>query len=389
MVNKTDIVIAGVGQLPIAEHWETSLRSMAIRAIRAAITDSGNLKPQAILVGNMLASTLSQQAHLGTLLADYSGLSGIEAVTIEAGGASGGAALHQGFLAVSSGQVEVALIVGVEKFTDTVGSEGESAISTIEDADYEAIHGLTPTAQAALLARRYGHEYKLPANGLAGFPLIAHANGARNSNAMYRKAISLETYQKAELVCDPLNLYDVAPLGDGAAAIILTRRDLLADGSNTPVIRIAASTINSDTLSLADRDDPLWFSAAQTSAEQAYLSAGIKPQQVNFFEYHDAYSIFAALSLEAAGFAARGQGWQLADNRSISLTGKIPCATQGGLKARGYPGGGTGIYQAVEATLQLRGLAGGNQIPNSKTALIQSLSGPASIAVTHILVREE
>lgn len=389
MGKKTDVIIAGVGQIPVGENWGTSLRSMATKAMRAAIADADNLKPQALYVGNMLASTLSRQAHLGALLADYSGLTGIEAETLEAGGASGGAALRQGYLAVASGLVDVALVVGVEKFTDMIGPERESALATLADADNESIHGVTSIAQAALLAHRYLHEYQIPTNGLEGFALIAHANGIGNQNAMYRKAITPDVYKKAEPVCDPLNLFDVAPFADGAAALILTRRELLPKGYHHPVILVAASTIASDTLSLADRDDPLWFTAAQTSIEQAYLKAGIKSQQVDLFEYHDAFSIFAALSLEAAGFALRGRSWQLAADGSIALTGQVPCATMGGLMARGNPGGATGIYQAVEAAMQLRGHAGTNQIADAKFALIQSLGGPASVAVTHILAREE
>ena len=389
MSEKTDVIIAGIGQIPAGEHWEISLRSMAGKAIKNAIADSGMLKPQALYVGNMLASKFSRQAHLGVLLADYSGLAGIEAETLEAGGASGGSALHQGYLAVASGLVEVALVVGLEKYTDTIGPDGESGLATLMDADYESIQGLTLTAQAALLERRYLHEYRVPADGLAGFPLTAHNNAAGNKNAMYRKPLSLETYQKAELVCDPLNLYDISPSVDGAAALVLTRRELLNKSSQKNYIRVAASTAVSDSLSLAERSDLLWFSAAQKSAEAAYNKAGIKQEQVDLFEYHDAYSIYAALSLEAAGFTERGRGWQLAADGAIALTGKIPCATLGGLKARGNPGGATGIYQAVEATIQLRGQAGMNQIRDAKTALIQSLGGPASVAVTHILARED
>ena len=389
MCKKTDVIIAGVGQIPVDEIWEISLRSMATKAMRAAIEDADHLKPQALYVGNMLASTLSRQAHLGTLLADYSGLAGIEAETLEAGGASGGAALRQGYLAVASGLVDVALVVGVEKFTDTIGPEVESALATLADADNESIHGMTSIAQAALLARRYLYEYQLPTDGLGGFPLIAHANGMGNQNALYRNAITPDDYQRADPVCDPLKLFDVAPFADGAAALILTRLELLPKGYHYPAIHVAASTIASDTLSLADRADPLWFTAAQTSVEQAYLKAGINSQQVDMFEYHDAFSIFAALSLEAAGFASRGTSWKLAADGSIALTGQVPCATMGGLQARGNPGGATGIYQAVEATLQLRGQAGTNQIADAKIALIQSLGGPASVAVTHILAREE
>jgi acetyl-CoA C-acetyltransferase len=385
----TDVIIAGIGQTPVGEHWDVSLRALGNEAIQLALADSGGLKPQALYAGNALAPTLSHQAHLGALLADFAGLTGVEAASFEAGGASGGAALRQGFIAIASGLVDVALVVGVEKFTDAIGPDIESALATGTDSEYEAIHGLTPTSQAALLARRYMHEFGVPADGLAGFPLTGHANGAGNKFAMYRKAISLETYQRAEPVCDPLNLFDIAPNADGAAAVVLTRRDFLPEKFIHPVIRIAASASASDTLGLHDRPDPLTFEAARQSAEGALKKAGIAREQIDLFEYFDAYSIYAALTLEAAGFAQRGTGWKLAADGSIALTGQIPCATLGGLKARGNPVGATGVYQAVEAAVQLRGQAGANQITGARYALIQSLGGPASVAVTHLLERLE
>jgi acetyl-CoA C-acetyltransferase len=391
----TDVIIAGIGQTPVGEHWDVSLRSLAVKVILAAIKDAGGQRPQALYVGNMLAANLSHQAHLGTLLTDFAGLrfddqghkAGIEAETVEAGGASGGAALRQGYMAVASGFVDVALVLGVEKFTDMLGPEVEAAAATATDGDFEAIQGMTPTAQAALLARRYMHEFHAPVDALAGFPLTAHANAVGNKNAMYRKAITLEAYQKAEPVSDPLNMYDVAPNADGAAALLLTRRELLPEDFPHPLVRIAASASAADTLALHDRPDQLRFAAAQVSVEQVLKKAGVMREQVDLFEYHDANSIYAALCLEAAGFAPAGQGWKLAADGAIALTGQIPCATLGGSKARGNPGGATGVYQAIEAVLQLRGQAGPNQIPNVKLALIQCLGGPASIAVTHLLER--
>ncbi len=384
----TNIVIAGIGQTEVGEHWDISLRDLAYLAIRAAIQDSGGLKPQALFAGNMLAPNLSNQAHLGVLLADYSGLSGIEAVTVEAAGASGGAALRQGYIAVASGMVDVALVIGVEKFTDKVGPSVDEALSTTEDADFESVHGMTASAQAALLMKRYMHEFKVPADGFAGFALTAHANGAGNPNAMFRKAIKLEAYTKSEMVCDPVNMFDVAPNADGAAAVILTRQDLLPSKSHLPLVRIAGSATSSDTLALHDRHDLLGFDAARISVEQALKKAGTQLEEINFFEYHDAYSIFAALSLEAAGFASRGEGWKLAADGAIARTGKIPCATMGGLKARGFPGGATGVYQAVEAVIQLRGSADPSiQLGDARVAMVQSLGGPASTVVTHILER--
>lgn len=385
----TDVVIAGIGQTAVGEHWETGLRELAYAAIAEALRDSGGLQPQALYVGNMLAANLSRQAHLGALLTDYAGLTGIEAVSIEAAGASGGAALRQGTLAIASGMVDVALVVGVEKFTDKVGAEVEEAAASTTDSDYEAMHGLTPTAQAAMLMRRYMHEFDVPADGFAGFALTAHANGAGNPSAMFRKAISPAAYAKAEMVNEPLNLFDMAPNADGAAALVLTRPELLPSHWPHPQVLIAGSGAASDTLAVHDRKDPLYFDTAQLSAGRAMKQAGLTLEQIGFFEYHDAFSIFAALSLEAAGFAPKGLGWKLAARGDIGLTGTIPCATLGGMKARGFPGGAAGVYQAVEGTLQLRGQAGANQVAEARYGLIQSLGGPGSTAVAHVLKRGE
>jgi acetyl-CoA C-acetyltransferase len=381
----SEVIIAGIGQTPVGEHWGTSLRSLAAQAIRAAIQDAGGMKPQALFAANVLAPNLSNQAHLGTLLADHAGLTGIEAAAFEAGGASGGAALRQAYLAVKSGLVDAALVIGVEKFTDTIGADMETAAATLTDSEYEAVHGLTPAVQAALLTRRYLHEFDVPADGLAGFPITAHKNSIGNKHAMYHNDLTLKAYQAAEWVCDPLNLFDIAPYADGAAALLLTRQELLPARLAHPIVRIAASASVSDTLGLHDRPDPLTFHAAHQSVQIVLQKAGLRLEQIDLFEYFDAFSIYAVLSLEAAGFARRGQGWNLAAEGAIARTGQIPCATLGGLKARGNPLGATGVYQAVEAVLQLQGRAGTNQIEGAKVAMIQALSGPASLAVTHIL----
>jgi len=383
----SEVVIAGIGQTEVGEHWGVSLRELALTAIEAARSDAGGLQPQALFVGNMLAPALSRQAHLGSLVADFSGLAGIEAMTIEAAGASGGAALRAGFLAVASGEADVALVVGVEKFTDQVGSPIEAALSSTTDSDFESIHGITPTAQAALMMQRYLHEFEVPRQAFAGFPLTAHANGVGNPNAMFRKAISLDAYNKAGAVSEPLNMFDVAPNADGAAALLLTRPEMLPPGFPHPLVRIAGSNLATDTLALHDRPDPLIFQAARFSVERACRQARITPLQVDLFELFDAYSIYAALALEAAGFAGRGEGWKLAQDGALELNGSLPIATLGGLKARGNPGGATGVYQAVEATLQLRGDAGSNQITGARRALVQSFGGPASAVATHVLER--
>ena len=383
----TDVLIVGIGQTQVGEHWDISLRELAFQAIEAAQADSGGIKPQAMFVGNMLAPMISGQAHLGALIADFSGMRGIEAYTTEAAGASGGAALRAGYLAVKSGFVDSALVVGVEKMTDQVGPDVESAIATSLDSDYEAVQGLTPVGQAALLMRRYMQVYDVPREAFSAFALTAHANGAGNPNAMFRRAINLEVYNRAGMISDPLNMFDAAPDADGAAAVILTRSDLLPIQSDRPQIRIAGSGVATDTLALHDRPDLLDFRAARLSAERARLQAEIRMDEIDFFELYDATSIFAALSLEAVGFAERGRGWQTTQNGKAALTWSPPILTMGGLKARGNPWGASGVYQTVEAVLQLRCQSGDNQVPEAKWGMVQCLGGPASTAVTHIIER--
>jgi len=381
----SEVVIAGIGQTDVGEHYTISLRDLALMALEAAIQDAGGIRPDILFVGNMIASAASHQAHLGALISDYGGLSGIEASTVEAGGASGGAALRMGYFAIKSGEAKVALVLGIEKITDQLGPSGEAMQALGEDSDYEAVQGLTPNAQAALLMRRYMHEYHVTHDVFAAFPILAHTNALTNPHAMYHTSLSLETYRKADPISDPLTTFDTAPIADGAAAVLLTTPELLPAGFSQPLARITGSSLVTDRLAIHDRADPLAFTAACRSVERACRQAGILPSDVDLFELYDSYSIVAALSLEAAGLASRGEGWKLAQEGKLARDGELPIATLGGLKGRGNPGGATGIYQAVEATLQLRGQAGANQVPNARRALIQSLAGPASSAVTHVL----
>ena len=193
-MKQADVVIAGIGQIPVGEHWDASLRQMAAGAILAALKDAEGLRPQIMYVGNMLAATASRQANLGALLTDDVGLAGVEGVTVEAADASGGAALRSGYLAVLSGAVDVALVVGVEKWTDVIGSESEAYLSQMLDADFEAAQGLTPLSLAGLLFHRYLEEYGADHKDFAGFPEVAHANGATNPNAMFQKAMGAGAY---------------------------------------------------------------------------------------------------------------------------------------------------------------------------------------------------
>ncbi|MEM7118611.1 MAG: thiolase domain-containing protein [Chloroflexota bacterium] len=380
----TNVSIIGIGHTDVREHWQTSLRHLAWYAIEAALDDAHISKVDAIYVGNMLSGPLSGQMHLGALVADFAGLRGIEAMTVEAADASGGAALRQAVLAVQSGLIETALVVGVEKMTDVVGSPVTSALALGLDADYETVHGMTPAAVGALLMRRYMYENGVEVADFAGFSVNAHANGALNPQAMFRNRLKPERFTAAPLVADPVSLFDAAPTGDGAAALIVTRHDRAMDMVPQPV-RIAGSAVATDTLAVHDRKDMLWLAAAEKSAERAMAQAGLTADDLDVLELHDSFTVMSALALEAIGLAEQGKGWQLARDGEIGRNGRIPISTFGGLKARGNPGGATGVYQVAEVARQLRGQAGDNQVAGAKIGMAQNLGSAGATAVTHVL----
>lgn len=387
MQTTNDVFIVGIGQTEVGELWDVSLRSLANRALKSAREDSGGLQPQAIFVGNMLAANASRQANLGALVAEYAGLAGkAEGFTAEAAEASGGAAIYLAYNAIRSGMVDVAAVVGVEKVTDVVGSGIENRLlSTGLDSDFEASEGLTLVGQASLLLERYLYENRFPREALGQFPIIAHNNAVNNPNAMFRRAIDLNAYRNAREDTGSFNQFDIAPNADGAAALILTRQEFLAQNPTHAPVRLLGSALITDRLALHDRPDPLFFEAAAVSVQHALLKSGVTLSDLDFFEYSDNTTLHALLSLESAGFARRGEGWKLASDGSLTLEGSLPVATMGGHKARGFPLGASGVYQVVEACLQLRGEAGTNQIPHARYGMTQSLAATASAAATQIL----
>jgi acetyl-CoA C-acetyltransferase len=382
------VSIVGIGQSPVGEHWDLSVRHIAYNAVGAAMRDANIDRADALYVGNMLSGRLLDQEHLATLIADFSGLRGIEAAKIEAACASGGAALRVGYMAVASGLHDVVIVAGVEKMTDTSSGSTTAGLATAADAEYESAHGITFVGLNALLMQRYMYEYDVPMDAFAGFSINAHRNGANNPNAMFRRPIDLKTYLNASMIATPINVMDSSPVCDGAAAVVLVATDRAADfttGHHRGAVQILASSSANDTLAIHDRKDPLFLEAAYVSSQKAYVQSGITPAGIDFFEIHDAFTIMSALSLEATGFANRGEGWRMAHDEEIGIGGRLPISTMGGLKSRGHPVGATGIYQVVEAVQQLTGEAGANQVQNARIGMTQNIGGSGATIITHIL----
>jgi acetyl-CoA C-acetyltransferase len=260
-------------------------------------------------------------------------------------------------------------------------------LASAADADFEAEMGLSFVSINALLMRRYMHEYGVPHAAFAPFVVNAHHNACHNPCAMFRFPVSPEEFARAKMVADPVNLLDSSPLCDGAAALVLCASDS-EYCRGRPAVRIRACTVATDAIAVHDRPDPLAFDGVALSAARAYEQARLGPADINLFEVHDAFSIVTVLSLEACGFAPRGRGVELGARGDIRLDGRLPLSTMGGLKARGHPVGATGVYQAVEVVLQLRGQAGKNQVKDARIGMAQSIGGSGATVVTTILEAE-
>jgi acetyl-CoA C-acetyltransferase len=378
-----DVFIVGVGQTPVGEHWDKGLRELGAEAVRAALDDAGFEAAEALYVGNMLGGCVNGQENVATLVADAAGLLPVEAWKVEAACASGGAAVRAASLAVAAGACDVAVAAGVEKMTDGAPDGVTAGLATAADQDYEASHGMSFVALSALLMRRYMHETGSEREAFAPFAVVAHANAATNRRAMFREPISAEQFVRSALVASPIGILDAAPVCDGAAAVVVCSKEAVRP--HHKAVRIAGASAATDTIALAARADVLTLEAASASAQKAFAAAGRVPKDMDLFEAHDAFTIITALSLEACGFAKRGEALRMAAEGCVAPGGCIPISTFGGLKARGHPVGASGAYQIVEAALQLRGEAGANQIKGARRALAQSVGGHGSVAVTHIL----
>ena len=381
------VYIVGTGQTPVAEHWTRTATSLATEALTGALGPVAPEQVGALYVANALGGALQVQAQLGAAIADAAGMRGVEAYTLEAGGASGGVALRQAYLAVAGGAYDLVAVVGVEKITDVLDGQLETGLAMAADADWEAIHGATLTAQWAMLMRRYMHEYGCEAADFAPFPVNAHANGAANPAALYRFPISVDKVRSSAPIADPLVMLDCATAADGAAVLLLAGEGLARELPG-PRIRIAGSAVATDTLALHSRPDPLWLDAAARSATTALRAAGLAPTDVDVLELTDMHGIVAALALESCGFAERGAAVRLALEGALAPGGTIPLATGGGCKARGDTVGANGVYQVVDLVRQLRGQGGKAQAPSAQVAFAQCLGGVGATAAVHILIGE-
>jgi acetyl-CoA C-acetyltransferase len=213
-----------------------------------------------------------------------------------------------------------------------------------------------------------------------------HHHACMNPIAQYHMEISIEDVNKSPMVADPLHVLDCSPISDGAAAVVLAPTDIARRFSDTP-IKIVGSGQASDTLALHDRRDLTTLDATVHAGRAAFRQAGIEPRQVDVAEVHDCFTIAEILAIEDLGFVEKGQGGKATEEGLTALGGTFPINTSGGLKACGHPVGATGIKQAYEIALQLRGEAGKRQVDEVEVGLAHNVGGSGGTALVHIFTR--
>jgi acetyl-CoA C-acetyltransferase len=376
------IVSAGMGSF--GELWGQSLRDVFAEAALQAIAGAGIDHLDGIYVGNMSGGGFVGQEHIGPLLADHIGMSGVPTTRVESACASGGAALRCAFFEVASGASDLVLASGVEKMTD--GADVTEVLAMAADQELEAYHGVTFPGLYAMIARAHMEAFGTSEEDLAWVAVKNHRHGALNPRAQFRREVTLEQVMGSSLVASPLRLLHCSPVSDGAAAVVLCPLDQARRYTDRPVA-IRGSGFATAPMALADRDDPAVLGAVQTAAARAYAMAGLGPADIQCAEVHDCFSIAEICCIEALGLVPKGCGRGAAKSGLTALGGKIPVNTSGGLKAKGHPVGATGIAQAIEIFEQLRDEAGERQVEGAQVGLAQNMGGSGASAVVHIFGR--
>ncbi len=383
-----DVAIIGIGMTEFGELWEKSFRELVAEAGVRAIMDAGieGEEIDAMYIGGMSSGMFVGQEHVGPLAVEVAGLEDlhIPATRVEGACASGGIALHQGYISVASGMYDIVVVGGAEKMTDVAGGSATNILASASDREWEAFFGATFPGLYALMATYHMHKYGTTPEQLASVAVKNHYNGSMNPKAQFKRKITVEDVLKSPLVADPLHLLDCSPVSDGAAAAILAPVEV-AKKYTDKLVRIKASAMACDTLSLHGRERFDALPAAIHAAKKAYEKAGVGPKDIDLAEVHDCFTIAEIIAIEDLGFVERGRGGPATEEGITSLHGEIPVNTSGGLKSKGHPVGATGIAQLNEIVLQLRGEAGERQVKDAQIGLTHNVGGSGGTAVVNIM----
>ena len=379
-----DVAVVGVGLTKFGELWQTPLRDLFAEAALACLKDAGVARQdvQSAYIGCMSSGLFVGQEHLASILCDYAGLNPIAATRVESACASGGTAFRAAYLEVASGASDLVLAGGVEKMND--GADTTACLATAADQEYEVYHGVTFPGLYAMIAHAHMHRYGTTREHLADVAVKNHLNGSKNPHAQFPALISRETVLNAVMVAEPLGLFDCSPVTDGAAALLLCPVET-AKELGKPIVKIVGSGHATDSIALHDRSDLAGLPVVKLAAERAYAQAGVGPQDIDFCEVHDCFTIAEIVCTEELGFCERGQGGPAVSAGETARDGRIPINPSGGLKSKGHPVGATGVAQLAEVVWQLTGQAGERQLDSPRFGMAQNMGGSGGSSTVHIL----
>ncbi len=391
MIRMRDVAIIGVGCTKFGELWDRSFRDIFVEAGVSSLEDAGIQGEDigGIYVGNMSGGRFVEQEHIGSLIADYSGLAStlhVPATRVEAACASGGLALRQAIFAIASGYNDIVVAAGAEKMTDVSPDIATDALVAAADREWEGIVGATFPGLYAMIAKLHMHTYGTTSEQLASVSVKNHHNGTMNPIAQFRNEITIDTVLNSSMVADPLHMFDCSPISDGASSVVLTTADAAKKYTDTPIY-IKATALACDTISLHDRPDITTLGATVEAGKRAYRMAGLTSKNIDLVEVHDCFTIAEICAIEDLGFFKKGEGGRATYDGETAIDSQIPVNPSGGLKTCGHPVGATGIKQAVEITEQLRGTAGKRQVDGAEIGMTHNVGGTGGTAVVHIFSR--
>jgi acetyl-CoA acetyltransferase len=379
------VVIAGVGMHPFGRFEGVSTTDMGVHAVRAALREAGVGKGgfQAAFCGTAYGGVATGHKVLSRL-----GLTGMPIVDVEAGCASGGAALMLAAGAIRAGQYDTVLVFGVEKMP-----KGIIRSSFFEPWQEEAGLAATPSF-FALRAQRLAVSSGVTKEHLAQVVVKNRRHGAANADAMYQKEISAEEVLASRVVCEPLHLFMLCSPNEGAAAVVLTRDDAPRADPAPPPVTLAGAVLRShlpgSVLSestplsgLTDDDVP---AATTLAATAAFKEAELGPADLDVVECQDTDAARELLSYEEIGLCDPGGSAELLVSGATALGGRLPVNPSGGLLSKGEPLGASALGQVVELVRQLRGECGPRQVEGARVALSHTVGRGANAGVV-ILTR--
>lgn len=385
-----DTVIRGVGMTPMGRFEETSLKELAASAINDALQDAGVTfdDVQAVFFGNVAAGIMyGQNSIRGETVTHHMGAGAIAVNNVENACATGANALHLGWSAVAGGQYDTVLVVGAEKLFSQDKTKSFEAFMGGMDVDFQDFGegaGVTRSPfidRYAKVAEFLMSERGVSVENFAQVAAKAHSNGALNPLAQRRTPRSVEEILAARHVLGPLTVLMCSPVGDGAAAAVVTRGDAAPRAGD---VRILASQLRSLP---ADASGP--SDSHEYSAKAAWEQSGLGPEDMDFAELHDATSPGEIVSWVESGLCPPGDEVKWAETGHTALSGQFPVNPSGGLVARGHPIGATGLAQVYEAVTQLRGGADARQVDDARRAFVQCggglIKGTTAVSAAHIL----